>query len=322
MDTRKLLLESAERIFADHCDKELLEAAEGGAFPEKLWSQITENGLHMLAMPESGAELGDAFALVQLGGRHAAPIPLLEATLANRWLGAADRLVSLGVIRGERIVDIPWGRRADAVIGIEPGGKALLVEVDAGVEPAVNPSGEARDSVEIREPRALDVEDPAWELFALGRTAAIAGCLERVLELSVQYVNEREQFGRPLAKFQAIQHSLAIMAAEVAAASRAAGSAIDRLGTEDPERFALEVGVAKARVGEACGIVAPIAHQVHGAIGFTHEHQLHHFTRRLWSWRDEAGSERYWQERIGRHVSGRGADRVWELVTAHNSLRS
>ncbi len=322
MDTRKLLLESAERIFADHCDKERLESAEGGAFPEKLWGQIEENGLHMLAMPESGAELGDAFALVQLGGRHAAPIPLLEVTLANRWTGDAGRFVSLGVVSGERIVDIAWGRRADAAIGIEPGGEALLVEVDADIEHRVNPSGEARDSIEIRQPRTLDIEDPAWELFALGRTAAIAGCLGRVLELSVQYVNERQQFGRPLAKFQAIQHSLAIMAAEVAAASRAAGSAIDMLGTANPERFALEVGVAKARVGEACGIVAPIAHQVHGAIGFTHEHQLHHFTRRLWSWRDEAGSERYWQERVGRHVAGLGAERLWEFVTAPNSLRS
>ncbi|MFP6834824.1 MAG: acyl-CoA dehydrogenase family protein, partial [Pseudomonadales bacterium] len=99
--------------------------------------------------------------------------------------------------------------------------------------------------------------------------------------------------------------------AEVAAAVRSADAAVDAIGNE---RFSLEVAAAKARVGEATGICAEIAHQVHGAMGFTHEHQLHHFTRRAWAWRDEFGSETYWRRRLGEHVAGLGADSVWNFL--------
>ena len=115
----------------------------------------------------------------------------------------------------------------------------------------------------------------------------MAGTLQAVLDLGLQFAAEREQFGRSISKFQAIQHSLAVVAAEVAAAQRAADAGVDALGTD---RFVAEVAASKARVGEAVGIVAEQVHQVHGAMGFTHEHRLHHFTRRLWAWRDEWGN--------------------------------
>ena len=150
--------------------------------------------------------------------------------------------------------------------------------------------------------------------MALGRAALMAGALEGVLALSVQYAMERKQFGRAIAKFQAVQHQLAIMAGEVAAASRATDGAIQRLGSE---AFAAGVAVAKSRAGDASGIVAEIAHQVHGAMGFTYEHQLHHLTRRLWAWRDEYGAEPVWQRRLGREVIAAGGDRVWDFITAH-----
>jgi len=76
------------------------------------------------------------------------------------------------------------------------------------------------------------------------------------------------------------------------------------------------VAAAKARVGEAAGIVAEQAHQVHGAMGYTHEHQLHHFSRRLWAWRDEFGNETYWQQRLGTHLAGLGAERVWDFLAS------
>ena len=57
------------------------------------------------------------------------------------------------------------------------------------------------------------------------------------------------------------------------------------------------------RVGEAAGTGAAIAHQVHGAMGFTYEHTLHHATRRLWAWREEFGNETYWAMRLGRMVA-------------------
>ncbi len=74
--------------------------------------------------------------------------------------------------------------------------------------------------------------------------------------------------------------------------------------------------VAKIRAGEAAGKVSEIAHQVHGAIGFTHEHSLHHLTRRLWSWRDEFGIESDWSVELGRAVAARGPAALWPLLTA------
>lgn len=75
------------------------------------------------------------------------------------------------------------------------------------------------------------------------------------------------------------------------------------------------VAVAKARAGEAAGLVARIAHQVHGAIGFTQEHSLRLVTTRLWAWRDEDGDEAYWNAEVARRALAAGPDGLWPLIT-------
>jgi acyl-CoA dehydrogenase len=314
MNDDNLLIDAAGRIFADLCDKALLDAAERGEFPASLWSTLRENGFHELGMPDSGATLADAYAIVRLGGRFALPLPLAEILLANRWLGSSERLATIGQVVGDRVVEAPWARRADLVLGIDRDRQAyVLIEAGAAaVEEGGNLAGEPRDALAIP-PGAewIALTEPAFACLALARSVAMAGCLERILELTLQYANEREQFGRPIGKFQAIQHNLAIMAGEVAAASRAADAAVDALGGD---RFLLEVAAAKSRVGEAAGVVAESAHQIHGAMGYTHEHQLHHFTRRVWAWRDEYGNEADWQRRLGRHLAVLGAEHVWDFL--------
>ena len=104
---------------------------------------------------------------------------------------------------------------------------------------------------------------------------------------------------------------LAASAAEAAAAGRAADAAADAIGDQ---RFLMEVAAAKSRVAEAAGLVVEAVHQVHGALGFTYEHQLHHFTRRLWAWRDEYGGQAWWQATLGRHLCDLGADQVWDFL--------
>jgi acyl-CoA dehydrogenase len=311
-ETRQLLVDTAERIFADHCDKALLDAAERGEFPTALWATLEDNGFHELAMRSSGVALGDAFAVIREAARHAVPLPLTEILLANRWLDASDKLATVGHLDGARITDAPWGRVAERVLGLGADGGLVVAAGGGAAEAGQNMAGEARDAVaaEAGAPR-IDPGEPAFELLALGRTVAMAGTLQRILALALQYANEREQFGRSISKFQAIQHNLAVVAGEVAAASRAADAAIDAI---DTERFGLEVAAAKSRVGEAAGIVAEIAHQVHGAMGYTHEHTLHHFTRRVWAWRDEFGNEAWWQQRLGRHLAAAGAEALWSFL--------
>lgn len=299
-----LLADTAERIFRDHCDKALLDAAEAGAFPEALWDVFCETGLHHVGAEASGTGLADLFGLLQVAGRHAAPLPLAEALLANRLC----HIDGLATIASDGVA--PWGRRADAVLHAETG----RVVTDFEHAPGTNLAGEPRDRIlgGTEGARATDVAEVP-ELLALSRVALMSGALSRALELTIGYAMERHQFGRPLSKFQAIQHNLAVLAGETAAAQRAADGAIEALETP---RFVDQVAAAKSRVGEAAGVAAEIAHQVHGAMGFTHEHTLHHFTRRLWAWRDEHGAESLWQARLGRRIAAGGADAVWEFLTS------
>jgi len=206
----------------------------------------------------------------------------LAATTAARLLrrcGGADRCESFGL--DESWIDLTGCTVSTGEVRAAPGWAT-----GAGV-PAVEAVG-------------------AWV-----RAQQMVGALESCLGSALDHAQERQQFGRPLAKFQAIQHMLAEAAGHVAAASAAADLAAACWG--DP-RFVLATAIAKARCGEAAGHVAAIGHQIHGAMGFTQEHPLHRATRRLWSWRDEFGSDALWQERIGRAVCAGGGAALWPML--------
>ena len=316
MDTSQLIIDTAEKIFTDHCDKSLWDATEQGAFPSDLWQQLVENGFHQLGSANSGTETKDLFAFLKVCGRYAAPLPMAEILLANRWLGASapsQGFVSIGTQAGDSLVQVAWGRQASPVLGVEAGSHDVSV-FDAATlqQQGANLAGEPRDTmVAGAVSQRIELEDLPFAQMALARTNLMAGCLQAVLDLGLQFAAERSQFGRSISKFQAIQHSLAVVGTEVAASQRAADAGVDAMGTD---RFEQEVAAAKARVGEAVGIVAEQVHQVHGAMGYTYEHRLHHFTRRLWAWRDEWGNEFYWQAKLGQHLASLGADRVWGYI--------
>ncbi len=194
----------------------------------------------------------------------------------------------------------------------------MLALVDASslaATGAANLAGEPRGSLvldQVGASGALLTPARARELracFALARAVQMAAALEQVLAWTVQYAGERQQFGRALAKFQAIQMELAEMAGEVTAVTALTDAAVQALGHGDAN-FALAAAAAKVRAGAAVEVVARLAHQVHGAIGFTQEHKLHHLTKRLWSWRDEAGSELVWSR-----VLAEGPDGLWPALT-------
>ncbi len=335
METNQLVLDTAERMFRDHCDKALLDAAEQGHYAADLWALFASNGLPQLATEVGGGSLADVFHLLRVAGRFAVPLPLAEVLIGNHLLGASqcgptEARISLGIADshsaegGEVNVEltaVPWARAVERICYVigDPLEIVLLEVADCEITEGANIAGEPRDGVRFvgvpsrcGSPPELDVAR-IFEWMALARAAQMSGALERVLELALLYAKERKQFGRPIGGFQAVQHNLAVMAAHVAAALRATDAAIAAL---DSERRSVQVAVAKARVGEAAGLVAEMAHQVHGAMGFTHEHQLHHFTRRLLAWRDEYGREIYWQQRVGRAVAAQGADAVWDFVVA------
>jgi acyl-CoA dehydrogenase len=302
----------------------------------------------------SGGTLADAAAVLLVAGEAAAAVPLAETgPLAGWLLHAAGLAVPSGplawaaagqdalTVRPEpdgalsvagSLNRVGWARHATrvAVLAADQDGSDVVLAVDPtapGVEliEGRNLAGEPRDGLrlDIRLPagEVARAPDEARELLlrraALTRALLLAGAAARALTRSVRYAGERVQFGRPIARFQAVQQQLALAAAEVAA-GRAAAEAAARIAAASD--FAgpdagFAIAVAKARTSEAAGSVARIAHQVHGAIGFTLEHDLRLSTTRLWAWRDEDGSEAHWHTVIARHVLAEGPDGLWPLLT-------
>ena len=342
-----LLSDTITRLFNDLVTKELIESAEKGVWPDKLWRALEEGGLTLPLVPESrggaGGMWADAHTVVRAAGKHAAPIPLVETIVAGWLLGQAGLDVPLGpltiapVHRDERLrleraggawrlsgtaSRVPWGAVAGHVVVVAEGGEGPTIGLVA--KGAGRATADRNLALEPRDTLAFDnaavvaaaparvASDAAVLYGAMIRAAQMAGALESLLEQSVRYATERKQFGRPIGNFQAIQHNLALLAGHVAAAGIAAEHAFVAADRGEPR---LAVAAAKVRAGEAAGLGAGIAHQVHGAIGFTYEHSLHFATRRLWSWRAEFGSESQWAQALGRVVARQGAERLWADLT-------
>lgn len=153
------------------------------------------------------------------------------------------------------------------------------------------------------------------DFAALARAVQMTGALDAILGMTITHASERSQFGRPLSKFQAVQHSLAVLAGEVAAAQAAADHAVLKLSHGD-EGARLAIGIARARVGEAGSKGAAVAHQLHGAIGYAREHRLHLYTTAIWRWRDEFGTQAYWTRQVGEQALTAEREGIWPMVTA------
>lgn len=325
----ELLAESAERLFADHVTPALFLGVEAGEWPDALWHAVTAAGFERAEMPEFAA------GVCRVAGRFAAPIPLPETILAVSLLegagldvpaGAltialADAVAPIAIASNGTLTGstrrVPWARHAAhiAVIcdGPEGGTLALVETARAHITPGQNIAGEPRDDVRFDGVPAVQTlagisSAALCEQAALLRAAQIAGALEKILAMTVQYAGERRQFGRPIAKFQAVQHHLAVLAGYTAAACAAVEAAV---ATPD----FLAVAAAKASASEAAGEAAAIAHQLHGAIGFTEEHDLHRYTKALWAWREECGNEGEWNSRLGAEVAARGGAALWPDIT-------
>lgn len=149
----------------------------------------------------------------------------------------------------------------------------------------------------------------------------MAGAMGQALALSIDHVNMRQQFGRPLGKFQAVQQSLAVMACEVRAVEAAAAALAARLDAVglDPSAAGFEIAAAKLRANRAVGVVTSIAHQVHGAIGFTDEYDLHRVTIPLMRWRGAHGNDAFWARRLGQQAAAFGGRGLWEAMTARGA---
>lgn len=302
---------TAMRILTDH----------RGA-PDAAWAALEENGLTRLWVSEAQGGFGmapaEGFGMARLAGAHAPLVPIAD-TLVATWLLSEAGLASPPGRTGIFIEDwqrgIAFGDGADHVVHIRQRSVSLRRGPVAGScatvgeDPVSDPQGLVGEVVATGETS----HDVALPLAALTRAAQMCGALEAALALTIEFAGQRVQFGRALAKFQAVQHLLSEMGAEVAAASAALDAAVAtaRLGAPLDVQA---VAVAKFRAGLAAGIVCEHAHQVHGAIGYTQEYALARLTRRLWQWREDFGGESYWAGELGRAVLRTNAP-IWPQLT-------
>jgi acyl-CoA dehydrogenase len=261
----------------------MVPEAEGGAglAPSTVAPLFVACGQHLL--PYAFAETLVARALASLGGQQLPTGPVIlwpedeTGRLRSLVAPAAGAATHALVQRGSRVCLQPLARTPGGLDGFHIRGAAL--------EPEAAP--------------LLAFELPDHQVMnwaATLTTASMAGAMSRVLEFTLQHVNTRKQFDRPLAKFQAIQQQVSVMAERVASASVAARLALAR---DLPGPDALDAALGKTIANTAATVVTAIAHATHGAIGITAEHDLSLYVRRLKRWQLSFGSAGYWATRLG-----------------------
>lgn len=289
-DTARMLDDTAERLFARHLSDPLARA--DATLPQHLAEAATEAGLGLALLPEAdgglGATLAEAAVIAWQAGYHAAPLPVVS--------------VLLGPL-------LPWDDTLIAAPARQategPGTRIALIDAQGLTLFAAEPAFHALDHrpwVQATGPALQRHADPvlASRLTMKGACltgAAMLGAMRRSLEITIDHANTRKQFGRPLSAFQAIQHRLAEAASELTVAEAALSGALDAAdgGWLRPILWQS----AKVQAGRAATIVSAAAHQVLGAIGFTDEHSLHHFSKRLWVWRDDWGRQAVLEAAMG-----------------------
>lgn len=304
-----LFLESFSRLLTDVCDKTAVRAIHGGAGTDAMWQALAESGfLDALVTEEhGGVGLGRAevLPLFMLAGQHLLPVAFAHTVVARMLIAAGGQAVPVD----GPILLWPVGPSCTLRSQISPAaveaGHAL---VQHGPSFRVMPlrACDAEDGFGFRAamliadaPALLEFEMEGCDLldWAAALTAlSSAGAIARVLELSQQHVTERQQFGRALGNFQAIQHLIAQAAEQSVLAATAARIGFSGEGIAvDPLRVAL----AKTLTASAASDLSRIAHAVHGAIGISEEHDLQLHTRLLKRWQLSYGSPDFWADRIG-----------------------
>ncbi|MET7395721.1 acyl-CoA dehydrogenase family protein [Dactylosporangium sp. NPDC005572] len=301
----------------------------GQGWDEELGRQATDAladaGWLGVGLPEKlggeGGDLADVIEIVDAVGSIGWPSPVADQLLISNGL-----LEHAGVARPSRYVvvvpalgsanadgvtvtadAVPWAPWATHLVVVSPAGErtATLSLVEPGhahLRPGRTLPGAPFAEVRLDRAPALSttvVGTAATDLIgfvrslgSLSRAVQSRSALRRIQELTLQHVRMREQFGRPLSAFQAVQQHVAALAGEAAAAEAAIGQAIDGMTTAADVVDGPRLATARVRAATAAREVVRLAHQLHGAIGITREYELHRHTLALLAWRAEFGTER------------------------------
>lgn len=336
MDLNYQIETTASKLLASEIGRTMVDTER---MSEPFWNAILDAGLPFAAIAEEhggvGAGPSAELLILSIAGYNASFVPLAETMLAAGVLEAVGLNLRGGKMAVATVTDgfsrategwvfsgevdrVPWGRNLDLLVLVQES-VGLVGIVDCGSADrrcGTNLAGEPRDRLTFVGQKVEEwVEDAQlpWlkHRAARQKAALMLGAIRKILDLSIAYTQNRKQFGRALAHFQAIQQHLAILASEAAAAGMSVSSAY---AARNETQEILLSAIAKIRAGDSAREACRIGHQVHGAIGISHEYVLHLYTRRLMAWRSEAGTESGWEKWLGRQAALDGRD-LWHLIT-------
>ena len=311
--------DSADRFFAQECSPSQLRLIELGNSPKPLWETLLTAGFIDGLLPESaggaGLSLTDAWPIMFCMGRHAVPLPYAHSMFARAWLNHQGLTLPEGSLTfapfqlndkdgGLTAHAVSFGLVADWVLAQHGKQVWLLPASEANATPSGGYGTLDADltwSKEVVQKSFLGKWDQPQisHLLALSLSVLIAGAADRVFEMTLAHANQREQFGKPIGRFQALQQQISEVAELVFGARMATEMACRSIDWQPAPMLA---ALAKSQASQAVARVTAVAHAVHGAIGVTHEYDLQLFTRRLNEWARLGGGHAYWAEQIGSEV--------------------
>jgi alkylation response protein AidB-like acyl-CoA dehydrogenase len=322
-----------------------VEQLENGAIAEVAWRQALELGWDLIGLPIDLDGFGDSVAplvaLARLCGAYPVAMPVIETALA-RWAlahaggeqpashevltiapGALDGLTA---VTGDRfsgeVTRVPWLRHASRLILTGQSSTLAVIAIDqpgVDIHCDVNLAGEPRDRATLTDAAAtLIVGEAAARTAvllplraALFVAAQMFGAMQQTLAATREHTAARTQFGRSLDSFQLIGAHIAQIASHLAAVEGLLDEASLAHDLGEPRGTTAALRVVASR---AATMVARSAHQCHGAIGVTREYRLHHYSRRLWAWREEQGGERHWSRVLGAAALDDPREAIWGLT--------
>ncbi len=324
IDTQSLIAQSAAKIHERNGGRAVLH---GDVAPDSYWDAIIENGLHLAWASEDAGGFGAPLSEVAgaIWNMTPAALPFVETLIANKLLELgglelAKGRASYAIGAADGVHIIPFADAAEDVVLFGDGHIAHYKSHDLECRAIDSLSPDADGAADFSKANPIKCAHTNISLSNVEaiiltlRSVQMAAAMDGALSLSIDHVSAREQFGRPLSKFQAIQHQLAVAASQVAAANMAASQACAAL-SNDMKSAWHEAAIAKVQIGESIEGATSAFQQVHGAIGYTMEYDLHHYSRRLWAWRDALGNEHIWAQKLGDDLAQKDSNKLWRGVT-------
>lgn len=303
-----------------------------------VWETLREVGLARLTAPEetggSGAGWAEAAALLRAAAAAGVAVPYAETDLLAGPLRRAaglddtsDATATVAVVGTDGTARaVPWAGVTSTIVCVRRTSEGGYEVAEAATEeltiaPVSGISAVASADVTVGGGvnwRPVDAAAVSGHMLrgALVRALQSVGAMEGMLDLSIAHTTERNQFGSALAKFQSVQNLVVDLAAETVLARAAVDSALtDAITTgQTGDRSGFTVAVARSVVSQALAVAVRNAHQVHGAIGTTHEHTLHRRTLPALQWRGEFGSPAMWEAALTRSAVAGGMSGAWPMV--------